>query len=166
MVDGVIALDDPRAPDVRELLERHLILMHSQSPPEDVHALDVDALLDRAVTFFSYRAGGEVLAVGALKELDRTSAEIKSMHTAEAARRRGIGRAIVEHLLIVARGRGYTRVSIETGSMAAFTPARTLYAEMGFEACPPFGDYVASPNSSFMTLVLDGGTVSSTLSET
>ncbi len=153
--DGEIAIDDPRAEDVRELLERHLEFANLHSPPEDVHALDVDGLVDAAVTFFSFRVDGEVLGVGALKQLDEGHAEVKSMHTAEAARGRGIGRAIVEHLTAVARDRGFHRVSLETGSMAAFAPAQSLYASAGFEPCEPFGDYGPSPNSVCMTLPLD-----------
>ena len=99
--------------------------------------------------------GGDLLAVGALKQLDAEHGELKSMHTAAAARGRGIGAAMVEHLLDVARGRGLRRVSLETGSMDAFVPARTLYARYGFAECGPFGDYSPSPNSTFMTLELD-----------
>lgn len=155
MPEGDISIDDPRAPDVRELLERHLAFANLHSPPEDVHALDVDALLDPAVTFFSFRRAGELLGVAALKRLDAGHAEVKSMHTAQAARGHGIGRAMVEHLLGVARDRGFRRVSLETGSMAAFAPARSLYASAGFTLCGPFGDYGPSPNSTFMTMPLD-----------
>lgn len=156
MPEGEISIDDPRAEDVRELLERHLAFAKSCTPPEDVHALEVDGLLDRAVTVFSFRRDGELLAVGALKRLDARHAELKSMHTAEAARRRGIGRAMVEHLLDVARDRGFRQVSLETGSMAAFAPARLLYASVGFRPCEPFADYWPSPNSICMTLSLSG----------
>jgi putative acetyltransferase len=153
---GRISVDNPRADDVRELLGRHLAFVNGHSPPEDVHALDIDGLLDPAVTFFSFRLNGELLGVGALKRLDRHHAELKSMHTAEAARGRGVGRAMVAHLLGVARDRGYRRVSLETGSMLAFDPARSLYANAGFVPCGPFGDYSKSPNSAFMTSLLDG----------
>jgi putative acetyltransferase len=149
-----IAIDDPRAADVRSLLAVHLTFARSQTPPEDAHAMDVDGLLGPAVTFFSYRAGGTLLAVGALKELDPQHAEIKSMHTAEAARGRGLGRKMLEHLIAVARERGYLRLSLETGSMESFAPARSLYARAGFEPCAPFGDYRHSPNSTYMTLRL------------
>lgn len=154
MPDGHIAPDDPRAPDVRALLERHLAFANEHSPREDVHALDVDALVDRAVAFFSLRRDGEVLGVGALKELAAGHGELKSMHTAEVARGRGVGRAMLDHLLGVARARGLQRVSLETGTMAAFAPARRLYAAAGFVPCPPFGPYGPSPNSICMTLVL------------
>jgi putative acetyltransferase len=149
---GTIAPDDPRAGDVRELLARHLSYAGANSPPEDTHALDVDALADPAVTFFSFRVGGELLGVAALKRLDGEHAEIKSMHTAEAARGRGIGRALVDHLVELARARGHRRISLETGSGAAFAPARALYASAGFVPCEPFADYRPSPNSAYMTL--------------
>jgi putative acetyltransferase len=152
---GEISIDDPRAADVRELLARHLAFARSNSPPQDVHALDVESLLDPAVTFFSFRREGELLAVAALKRLDARHAELKSMHTAEAARGRGIGRAMVEHLLALARDRGFERVSLETGSQPAFAAARSLYAGAGFTRCGPFGDYLPSTNSTFMTLVLN-----------
>jgi putative acetyltransferase len=150
----VIAPDDPRANDVRALLARHLAFAREHSPPEDVHALDVDGLADPAVTFFSYRLNGELLAVGALKSIDDQHAEVKSMHTAEAARGRGIGRAMVEHLIRIAREQGYRRLSLETGTMPAFDAARALYERAGFGACEPFGDYPHSPNSCCMTMVL------------
>jgi putative acetyltransferase len=150
-----ISIDDPRADDVRELLGRHVTWAHGQTVPEDAHALDVDGLVDPSITFFSYRAEhGELLAVGALKQIDDEHAEVKSMHTVEAARGRGIGRAMVDHLLRVARERGFRRVSLETGAMDAFVPARSLYASAGFEPCEPFGEYSPSRNSVFMTLSL------------
>ncbi len=151
---GTIAVDDPRRDDVRALLERHLTFATGQVPPEDAHALDLAGLLDPAVTFFSLRVDGELLAVGALKRIDGTHAEVKSMHTAESARRRGIGRAMIEHLIGVARERGYQRLSLETGSMAAFAPARSLYASVGFRPCEPFADYRSSSNSAYMSLSL------------
>jgi putative acetyltransferase len=152
---GVISTDDPRADDVRELLERHLTYAGANTPPEDVHALDVDSLLDPAVTFFSFRVDGELLGVAALKRLDGEHAEIKSMHTAQAARGRGIARALVDHLIGVAREGGYRRVSLETGSGPAFAPARRLYASSSFVPCGPFAGYRPSPNSAYMTLSLD-----------
>jgi putative acetyltransferase len=148
--------DDPASADVQALLEGHLSLMRDTSPPEDVHALDVSGLREEVVSFFSIRADGRLLGVGALKHLDPTHAELKSMHTAQAARRKGVARAMLEHLISTARERGYQRVSIETGSMAAFAPARALYSSAGFEHCEPFGDYVHSPYSVFMTLSLSG----------
>ncbi|HEV8065128.1 MAG TPA: GNAT family N-acetyltransferase [Acidimicrobiales bacterium] len=154
MAEGIVAVDDPRAPDVSRLLQRHLAFAASHSPPEDVHALGVDGLLDPSVTFFSYRVAGQLLGVGALKEIDLTHGELKSMHTAQEARQRGVGWSLVQHLLGVAGHRGYVRVSLETGSMDAFQPARALYAKAGFAPCEPFGEYFPSRNSTFMTLLL------------
>jgi putative acetyltransferase len=154
MPDGVISLDDPQADDVRALLAVHLAWARTTSPPEDVHALDVDGLRDPAVTFFSYRVDGELLGIGALKRLDEHHAEVKSMHTVAAARGRGVGRAMVEHLLATARARGFRRVSLETGSMDAFVPARALYESVGFVECERYGDYPDSPNSAFFTIEL------------
>jgi putative acetyltransferase len=152
----VIATDDPRAPEVRELLETHLAFSYRFSPPDHVHALEVEGLLDRAVTFFSARRGGLLLGVGALKRLDDSHAEIKSMHTVEAVRRRGVGRAMVDHLLAFARGQGYERVSLETGTMDEYGPARSLYGSVGFRPCEPFGQYTVNPYSICMTIELEG----------
>jgi putative acetyltransferase len=149
-----ISVEDPREIDVRELLVAHLAFTGFHSPPEDMHALDLDGLLDPSVTFFSYRADGELVAVGALKRLDSSHAELKSMHVAEAARRRGIGREMLDHLLAMARECGFDRVSIETGAQPAFAAARALYASARFTRCGPFGQYVPSPHSTFMTLEL------------
>lgn len=158
MTDGQIAADDPRAADVQGLLAAHLAFAHEQTPLENIHALDIEALLDPAISFFSYRAGGQLLAVGALKQLGAGHAEIKSMHTAQAARGRGIGRAMVTHLLGVARARGVRQVSLETGTTAAFAPARALYTSAGFVPCGPFGSYQRTPDNTFFTLWLDGTT--------
>lgn len=151
---GVIQVGDPRAEDVRTLLAAHLRFSLEHSPREDVHALGVDGLLDPAVTFYSYRVDGRLVAVGALRQLDREHVEVKSMHTEEAARGQGIGRAMLEHLIAVARARGFRRMSLETGTPEAFEPARLLYASAGFTECPPFGPYRDSPWSVCMTLLL------------
>lgn len=124
------------------------------SPAEFAFALDHDRLVDPDVTLFGLRVDGELLAVGALKRLDDDHAELKSMHTAEEARGRGLGRRMLDHLLTTARARGYRRVSLETGSTDEFAPARSLYASSGFAACPPFADYQASGWNTFMTLEL------------
>jgi putative acetyltransferase len=149
-----IGVDDPNAEDVRVLLRRHLEFARANTPPEDIHALDVDELTGPAVTFYSYRRDGELLAVGALKQLDGRHVELKSMHTAASARGRGIGREMVEHLIGVARDHGFSRVSLETGSQQAFAPARSLYAQAGFTPCGPFGDYPPDRGNTFMTLAL------------
>jgi putative acetyltransferase len=154
-VNVVVDRDDPRRDDVRALLAVHLAFADEHSPPEDVHALDVERLVEPGVTFFSARVDGELVAVGALRRIDGEHAEIKSMHTAEAARGRGYGRAMLHHLLQVAGEEGYRRVSLETGTMAAFAAARELYASVGFVPCAPFADYPASRNSTWMTMVLD-----------
>ena len=153
MTPFTIAADDPRSPDVRALLTRHLALMHAQSAPEDVHALDVDALTAPHVTFVGARdaADGALLGVGALAEIGPGHGEVKSMHTAEAARRRGVAGALLTHLLALADARGYARVSLETGTQDGFAAARALYERAGFVPCPPFGDYRPSPASAFYT---------------
>ncbi len=153
-----LSVDDPAVPDVRALLQQHLALMNAQSPPEDVHALDLDGLRDPAVLFFSCRSNRELLAVGALKLLGPDHAEVKSMHVAEAVRGRGISRAVLAHLLDVARQRGVQRVSLETGSQDEFAPARALYLSAGFEPCGPFGAYALSEASAFLTLDLCAST--------
>jgi putative acetyltransferase len=156
MPAGGFSPDDPQRADVTALLRRHLDYAHANTAPEDVFALDVERLVDPAIAFFSFRdEEGALLAVGALKHLDPSHAEIKSMHTAEQFRRRGIGRAMVEYLLDAARARGYTRVSLETGTQPAFAPARSLYEAAGFEPCAAFADYRSSDASAFMTLALD-----------
>ena len=157
MVTFVIAIDNPGSADVRALLDKHLAFAKRESPPEDVHALEIEELLAENVSFFAIRENGALVGVGALKQLDESQVEVKSMHTAQAARRRGVGRAMVDHLIGIARARGYRRVSIETGSTAVFAPARALYASAGFEPCGPFGEYQPSPNSAYMTLELDHG---------
>jgi putative acetyltransferase len=149
-----IDVDDPNAEDVRDLLRQHLEFARANTPPEDIHALDVDELTGPAVTFYSYRRDGVLLAVGALKQLDGRHAELKSMHTVAAARGCGIGRAMVEHLIGVARDHGFSRLSLETGSQQAFAPARSLYAQAGFTPCGPFGDYPPDRGNTFMTLAL------------
>ena len=155
VADWTIEPDDPRRDDVRALLERHLAFAREVTPPEDVHALDLDGLLRPEITFLSLREEGAVLGVGALKELDGRHGEIKSMHTAAEARGRGVARALLEHLLALATARGYRRVSLETGAMEAFAPARALYTGAGFVPCGAFGDYVESRNSAYLTLALD-----------
>ena len=151
----MITADDPAAPEVRALLERHLAFAHATTPPEDVHALDVESLRVPAISFFSFRDGdGSVLGVAALKDLGGGHAEIKSMHTAAEARGRGIARALLEHLLATARERGFRRASLETGSGPEFAPARSLYLGAGFEPCEPFDAYVPSRNSTYLTLEL------------
>lgn len=155
MDDVVVAIDDPLAADVRALLEHHLDFCRGCTRPEDVHALDLDGLLDPAVVLFSARANGELLGVGALKTIDDEHAELKSMHTAETARGRGVGMRMVAHLADEARRRSIRRISLETGAQAEFAPARALYARAGFEPCEAFDGYAPSDASTFMTIRLD-----------
>ncbi len=147
-----IVIADPKLDEVRRLVECHLKFGRSHSPPQDAHALDVDDLLDPTVTLFSIRQRGELVAIGALKRLDDQHAELKTMHTAEHVRGLGAGRAMLDHLLSVARKRGFEYVSLETGIHEAFAPARSLYASVGFAPCGPFGDYRQSPNTIYMTV--------------
>jgi putative acetyltransferase len=149
-----VRIDDPACADVRALLEEHLRSMYELSPPESVHALDVNALKTPDITFWSVRDGEQLLGCGALKELDAGHGEVKSMRTPQSMRRRGAGRAVLTHIIGVARERGYQRLSLETGAMAAFAPAQRLYQSFGFTFCPPFGGYRLDPNSVFMTLRL------------
>lgn len=147
--------DDPQAADVQVLLRAHLAFAHAVTEPGHVHALESDALSDRAVSFFSARTHeGTLTGIGALRTIDEHHAEIKSMHVAVHARGQGVGRAIVDHLLGVARARGCTRVSLETGTNSAFASARALYERVGFVECPPFGDYTVTDYSICMTLEL------------
>ncbi len=146
-----IKLDDLSGTEIRALLEEHLRRMYELSPPESVHALDIEKLRQPDVTFWTVWADGDLLGCGALRELDPKHGEIKSMRTSRAHLRRGVGRAVLEHIIREARTRGYERLSLETGSMKAFEPARQLYERFGFAYCPPFGDYWDDPNSVFMT---------------
>jgi putative acetyltransferase len=139
---------------VLDVLSQHLAFAHEVTPDGHVHALDIDGLLDPAVAFYCARNDGVLLGVGALKEIEPEHGELKSMHTVKAARGQGVGRSLVDHLLGLARERGYRRVSLETGTMDAFAPARALYQHAGFESCPPFGDYTVNPHSACMTIVL------------
>jgi putative acetyltransferase len=148
-VTTAISVDDPRKPELRALLERHLAFCLSETPPEHSFALDVNRLLDPAVTFVSYRDGGTVLGVAAIKELDAVSGEVKSMHTAAAARGRGVGRALLSHLLEVARARGYQQVFLETGTTPGFAAARALYESAGFTPTGPFGGYPQTEDNTF-----------------
>jgi len=146
-----IKVDDLRGPEVHALLGEHLRDMQLHSPPESVHALDLEGLRRPEVTFWTVWERGELLGCGALKELDPVHAEIKSMRTASAHLRRGVAARLLQHILEEAARRGYRRLSLETGSAEAFEPARRLYARHGFAYCGPFADYVEDPYSVFMT---------------
>jgi len=144
-------LDDP---DVLALLREHLQGMADHSPPESIHALDVGGLKAPGITFWTMRDGSEVLGCIALKQLDERHGEIKSMRTASAHLRKGVGAALLEHLVAEAGRRGYERLSLETGSGAGFEAAHALYRKFGFVECGPFADYREDPFSRFMTAVL------------
>jgi putative acetyltransferase len=146
-----IKVDDLSGTQVHELLREHLRDMHLHSPPESVHALDLEALRRPEITFWTVWEGEELLGCGALKELDSAHGEIKSMRTASAHLRRGVAAHLLRHMLEEGARRGYTRLSLETGSAEAFEPARQLYARFGFAYCDPFGEYVEDPYSVFMT---------------
>jgi putative acetyltransferase len=149
-----IRLDNLSGPEVRELLQEHLSNMAQLSPPESVHALDIEALRKPEITFWAVWSGDELLGCGALKELDPTHGEVKSMRTSSAHRRKGVARAMLSHIIDEARKRSYSRLSLETGSLQAFQPAQKLYASFGFTYCSPFAGYIEDPNSVFMTRAL------------
>ena len=144
-------LDDSR---VVALLNEHFAGMLANSPKDSCHFLDLSGLRAPGVTFWSAWDGEDLLGCGALKQLDPQHGEIKSMRTAAEHLRRGTGAALVSHILKVARERGYKRLSLETGSGAAFEPAHALYRQFGFTECGPFGDYKEDPFSRFLSRIL------------
>jgi putative acetyltransferase len=152
-----IEIDDLSRPAIHALLEEHLRNMHELGPPESVHALDLDKLRRPEITFWSAWDGELLLGCGALMALGARHGEVKSMRTPAAHRRTGAGRALLMHIIETARARGYERLSLETGSVAAFEPAHRLYESVGFVRTGPFGDYVEDVNSVFMTLALAPG---------
>jgi putative acetyltransferase len=146
--------DDLSGAAIRALIARHLRGMHAHTPAEHVHAFDIDRLKDPRVTFWSAWAGDDLAGCGALKRLDDGAGEIKSMRVADAYLGRGVGRAILDHILAEARRAGMTRLWLETGSGAAFRPALALYESAGFAYSGPFADYTANEFSRFMTRAL------------
>ena len=149
-----IRLDDLTGPDIIQLLREHLQGVAQHSPPESIHALDLDDLRRPDITFWSAWNDSQLMGCGALKELDRRHGEIKSMRTSASHLRKGVAARLIQHILDEAGRRGYERVSLETGSMGGFAPARRLYARFGFVTCGPFAGYVEDPNSVFMTRAL------------
>jgi len=141
-------------PEVIALLREHLQGMAELSPPDSIHALGLDRLRQPDISFWSAWDGDDLLGCGALKRLDAGHGEIKSMRTAAAHRRRGVAAAMLEHLLEEAARCEYRRLSLETGSMEGFEPARRLYARYGFDYCGPFADYRDDPHSVFMSKTL------------
>lgn len=146
-----IGEDDLTGTATLALIASHLAGMRATSPEESVHALDVDALREPAVTFFSAWIDDEIAGIAALKTLDAARGEVKSMRVAEAFLGRGVGRALLRHVMEAARARGMTSLWLETGSTDDFLAARRLYASEGFVACAPFDDYADDPFSSFFT---------------
>ncbi|MDR6885024.1 putative acetyltransferase [Bacillus sp. 3255] len=151
MANLTIKLDDLSGPEVAALINEHLQNMSALSPPESMHALNLDGLKRPDVTFWSAWEQDELAGCGALKELNREHGELKSMRTAANHLRKGVARRVLEHIMEEAKRRGYQRLSLETGSMEEFQPAIKLYASFGFQECGPFADYEEDPNSVFMT---------------
>ncbi len=149
-----IKLDPLCGSEIRALLEEHVRNMYEVSPPDSVHVLDLAALQQPEISFWTLWSGEELMGCGALKELSPEHAEIKSMRTATAHRRKGVAEQMLKHLLTVATQRAYKRLSLETGAQDFFKPARRLYARFGFADCPAFEGYVEDPHSVFMTKIL------------
>ena len=147
----LIKIDDLTAPEVAQLLKDHLQDMYAISPPESVHALDLEKLRQPEITFWTVWDGNQLAGCGAIKQIAADHAEIKSMRTSHAYRGKGVAVKIMEHIMLVAGERNYQRLSLETGPQDFFTPARKLYERFGFEYCGPFGDYGEDPYSTFMT---------------
>jgi putative acetyltransferase len=146
-----IRKDDLTGKKIADLLQEHLENMHEITPPESIHALDLEALRSPNITFWTAWEGDELLGCGALKELDSNSGEVKSMRTANGHRRKGVAAMILEQIITEAKGRAYDRLNLETGAFPEFAPARALYAKYGFEFRGPFAEYIDDPNSVFMT---------------
>lgn len=149
-----IETDDLNRPEVLELLREHLAHMRELSPAASVHALDVSKLRSPDITFWTVWENATLLGCGALRELDAAHGEVKSMRTPNVLRRHGAGRAMLAHVIDVAKSRGYARLSLETGSAEGFMPAQRLYESMGFTRSGPFGEYRDDGFKVFMTLEL------------
>ncbi|MCW8193841.1 GNAT family N-acetyltransferase [Proteobacteria bacterium 005FR1] len=149
-----IRQDDLSGPEIVRFLQEHIDDMRSISPPESKHALDLNGLRKRDVTFWTVWQNGNLVGCGALKQLDAEHGEIKSMRSAASLRGQGVGSRMLSHIIDEAQHRSYARLSLETGSMPFFAPAHALYRKFGFSDCEPFGDYRLDPYSVFMTKVL------------
>jgi putative acetyltransferase len=149
-----IVVDDLSGAQIRDFLEEHVLQMRSITPLESKHALDLDALRQPGITFWSVLDGGTLVGCGAIKRLDASHAEVKSMRSAPARQRSGIASLLLGHMIAEATRMGFARLSLETGSTEFFAPARNLYAKFGFEYCGPFAAYRPDPNSVFMTRTL------------
>lgn len=150
-VNWQIAVDDRSAVDIRGLLQQHFDAMLASSPPGSYHFLDFDGLNAPDISFWSIREDGLLAGCGALRQIAEDHGEIKSMRTADAFQRRGVAAQMLDHILGVARARGYRRLSLETESGEAFKAAISLYRRFGFIECGPFGDYCEDAFSLFMT---------------
>lgn len=149
-----IKIDDLTGAEVAELIGEHLHGMTLNSPPESIHALNLEQLRKPEITFWSGWEDNQLLGCGALKELNGQHGEIKSMRTSSSHLRKGVAKQLLHHIIEEAKQRGYQRLSLETGSMDAFEPARRLYESFGFQYCLPFSDYIEDANSVFMTMEL------------
>lgn len=154
--DGLMQITPGDLTDARvvDLLLYHLTSARAQTAPGSAHALDLNGLQSPDITFWTAWDGETLVAIGALKQISQDHGEVKSMHTVEAARRKGVGSAMLRYIIAYARSRAISRLSLETGSWDYFRPAVALYRKHGFTECPPFADYVPDPNSIFMTLHL------------
>jgi putative acetyltransferase len=150
----LIRVDDLQGPEIASLLEVHLAHSRRHSPPESIHALDLARLRVPQITFWTAWERTELLGCGALRELSSAWGELKSMHTAEQHRGRGVASAMLRHIIAEAKRRGYGAICLETGAMEGFRPSRELYRRFGFAPCDPFGTYKADPNSIYMRLDL------------
>lgn len=150
----IIRKDDLEGTEIRALLQSHLADAYKNSPPENVHALDIIGLQKPDITFWSVWEDGVLLGCAALKELSPNHGEIKSMRTSKAALKRGVASKLMTHILEQARLRKYARLSLETGSNRPYFPALALYKKFGFTECPPFADYWEAEFSIYMTLAL------------
>lgn len=148
------APESPLTGDLALLFQRHTAEMHADTPPESIHMMPRETLVSPDIDFFVLRRSGTPVGMAALKRLDLTHGEIKSMHVLAEARGGGLSRLMLDRLIGHARQQGLTRLSLETGAQAGFGPARGLYARGGFSECPPFGAYRSDPNSVFMTRTL------------
>ncbi|MGJ8647447.1 MAG: GNAT family N-acetyltransferase [Marinomonas colpomeniae] len=149
-----IRIDDLNGPEIKQLLTEHLEDMYAVSPAECVFALDLAALKKSNITFWTVWEEDQLLGCAALKCLDSQHGEIKSMRTTSAARKKGVASTLLQYILKEAKQKGMCNVSLETGSVEFFAPARKLYAKNGFEECDPFADYALDPFSVFMTKAL------------
>lgn len=149
-----IYLDDLQGAEIARFLEAHIQDMRSISPPESKHALDLHALRSKEICFWTIYEDAQLLGCGALKQLSSDHAEIKSMRTLADMRGKGVASTLLSHIVTEAQKRGYKKISLETGSMDFFVPARKLYEKFGFTYCEPFADYKLDPYSLFMTKIL------------